>query len=267
MTDLGYRIGDAWKFSWTTTGYYQDEVFDASASEFERSVAEIKVHGGIASPTVRWTFHRAWWMEAHASGERKRYADESNDGDMGEGGLRLGWAPTAKWEIKLIATRRWRGFDDRPRYNVAGFPLAGTELKIAEREGELRFDLTWDDAGRWRTTTRATLLDYRDNGSGYFNYRESRITQEVEFKGRRWRARLGGTARRKDFEVQTVGFGIAPPSRIKDDFSAELRLERKLTSHWTLFGEYSWERVRSNDFLAAYVVNEGLLGARWSWEK
>jgi hypothetical protein len=47
----------------------------------------------------------------------------------------------------------------------------------------------------------------------------------------------------------------------------EVRLERKLSARWTLVANYSWERSRSNDAIASYTVNEGLLGARWSWDK
>jgi hypothetical protein len=28
-----------------------------------------------------------------------------------------------------------------------------------------------------------------------------------------------------------------------------------------------WERNRSNEVIASYYLNEGLLGIRWSWEK
>ena len=70
-----------------------------------------------------------------------------------------------------------------------------------------------------------------------------------------------------EFDVQTVGLGIAPPARIKDEYNLEGRVERKLTDRWTIFAALTWERSRSNDRVASYRVNEGLLGVRWSWEK
>ena len=67
--------------------------------------------------------------------------------------------------------------------------------------------------------------------------------------------------------MQTVGFGLAPPPRVRDEFTAELRAERQVTKRWAIFVRFEWERSRSNDPLSCYVVNEGLLGVRWSWDK
>lgn len=267
QTEFGYRFGETLKLSLPVTGYYSDQVFDVSDTDVERLVAKLKVTGAMAGPLARWTLDPAWWLEAQAVGETKRYADRSNDGGVGEGALRLGWKPGGRVELRLAAMQRWRDFDHRARYTAAGRELAGTQLKIAEREYQVRGDITWDAAGKWRSLTRAGVMAYRDNGSGYFNFREQRAGHELEWKGGVWSARLGGEAKRIDFHVQTVGFGIAPPPRIKDEFHAELHVERKLGRTWTALAEYTWERSRSNDAIASYVANEGLLGLRWSWEK
>jgi hypothetical protein len=140
-------------------------------------------------------------------------------------------------------------------------------LKIAEREGEFRFDIAWDEAARWQTTTRASLLDYRDNGSGYFNFREQRVAQELEWDAEPWLVSIAGSASRIDYEAQKVGLGIDPPARLRDEYGGRFQVARKLNSRWTIYGGYTWERCRSNDPLASYTVNEGLLGMRWSWEK
>jgi len=127
--------------------------------------------------------------------------------------------------------------------------------------------VTWDAAARWKTTTQAGTLRYRDNGSGYFNYHQRKLEQTLEWTTDQWLVRLEGSARRLEFGVQTVGLGIYPPARIKEEFIAQLRVERKISSRWTAFAEYDWERSRCNDLIAAYRVNQGLLGAKWSWEK
>jgi len=267
QTEVGYRTGEAWKFSLPITGYHYDQVFDVSDTDVERLVAELKVSGLMVGPAVRWAFHPAWWFEAQAVGERKRYADRVNDGRVGETAARLGWKRGERFEARLAGSERWRDFDLRSQYSSAGRELAGLPLKIRETEGELRFDVRWDLAGRWQTVTRTNVLRYRDNGSGYFSYREKKISHELEWNSENWRIRLGGTARRIDFEVQTVGFGLEPPPRVKDEFDAELRLERKLARRWTGLAGYTWERSRSNDTVASYIVNEGWLGLRWSWER
>ncbi len=266
QSDLGYRLNDRLKLSLPLTGYYSDQLFDVSDTEIERLVAEIEVRGAIAGPTLRWNLRPEWWIEAQAAGEQKSYADGSNDGDVGEGTLRLGWT-RGGWEARLIGTERWRAFDRRAQYSAAGRELVGTSLRIAERAGEFRLDVPWGRTGAWRTRTRARVLSYRDNGSGYFDFRKRTVGQELEWKTAAWLLRLSGSAARIDYLIQTVGLGINPPARLKDEFDVSLRLERSLSKSWTAVAGFAWERGRSNDPVASYRMNEGLLGLRWSWEK
>ena len=267
QAEPAYRVGETLKFALPLTGYYYDQVFDVSDTDVERLVAELKVTGMMVGPTVRWDFHPSWWIEGQGVAQQKRYMDRVNDGDIGEGSVRLGWTRGSWFEARLSGTQRWRDFDSRAQYSSAGRELVDTHLKIAEREGEVRFDVTWDEAARWETTTRMSLLHYRDNGSGYFNYREEKIAHELEWNSEPWLVRIGGSASRIDFGVQTVGLGINPPARLRDEYAGEFHVARKLNPRWTIFGGYTWERSRSNDSIASYTVNEGLLGVRWNWEK
>lgn len=267
QVEPGYRVLEKVKVALPVTGYYYDQVFDVSDTDVDRRVAELKVRGLMTGPTVRWEFLPAWWIEGQGSGHRKWFADRVNDARVGEGGLRLGWKPGARVEARVSGGQRWRKFDRRAQYSAAGRELPDTVLKVSEREWEGQIQITLDRAGQWQTTTRVSGLHYRDNGSGYFNYREQRIAQELEWRTDTWRVRLGGSASRLDFAVQKAGIGIDPPARIKDEFTAEARAERRLSVRWTLLGSYAWERSRSNDAFASYRVNEGLLGLRWRWEK
>jgi hypothetical protein len=262
-----YRVGETLRFALPFTGNYYDQVFDVSDTDVERLVAELKVTGVMVGPMMRWDLHPSWWLEAQGVAQRKRYDDHVYDGDIGEGALRLGWTRGGWFEARVTGAQRWRDFNSRTQYSSAGRELPDTALKIAEREGELRFDVTWDEAARWETCTRVSVLSYRDNGSGYFNYREERVAHDIEWNAEWWQLRIGGSASRVEFDVQTVGIGIDPPARVRDEFMGELHLGRKLNDRWTIFGGFTWERCRSNDPIASYTVNEGLLGVRWSWEK
>lgn len=267
QTEPAYRLGETLRFALPVTGYYYDQVFDVSDTEVERLVAELKVTGVMLGPSVRWDFNPAWWIEAQGVVQRKRYDDRVNDGDVGEGSVRLGWTHGGWLEARLTGARRWRDFESRTQFSSAGRELLGTALKVSEREAEARFDISWDAASRWETSTRLSVLHYRDNGSGYFNYREHKVAQDLEWTAEPWLVRIGGSASRIDFGVQTVGLGINPPGRLRDEYTGEVRVDRKLNPRWTIFGGYIWERTRSNDAVASYTVNEGLLGVRWSWEK
>jgi len=266
-TEPAYRLGKKWRLGLPLTGFYYDQVFDQSDTDVERLIARTKVEGVMAGPTVRWDFHPSWWIEAQAVGQKKRYEDGSNDGRTGEGNLSLAWSAGSRFEATISGGRRWRDFAQRSQYSASGRELPGTELKISEREGELRFDIWWDEATRWKTTTRASHLRYRDNGSGFFDFREEKVAQELKWTDGPWLVRVKGSASRLDFGVQTVGVGIDPPSRVKDEFTGDFHIERQLSKRWTVFGTYMWERSRSNDEFTSYTMNEGLLGIRWSWEK
>ncbi len=267
LSEAGYRLIETLKVSLPVTGYYYDQVFDSSETELRRDVAELKVSGIIIGPMVRWMYHPAAWLETQIGGERKLYRDGFNNSSIGDFALRMGWKRGERFKVRVAGVERQRRFDERAQYSRAGRELNGTELKVREREGELRFDWTLDRAGQWTTSTRFGLLRYEDNGSGYFGHERRQVAHEVEWENERWLFRVGGTAGRIDFEVQTVGVGVDLPARLADDYSAELRIERMLNSRWTVFSAYNWERRRSNDPIASYRMNEGLLGVRWSWER
>lgn len=267
MTEGSYRFTDAVKLSLPLTGYFYDQVFDASETELRRDVAALKVSGVIVAPTLRWDFLSNTWLEGQVGGERKSYQDRVNDSAIRDASVRLGRKLGQRVEVRSSATERRRKFDERAQYSLAGRELVGTELKVREREAEVRLDWTIDPDGKWKSTTRFGWLRYADNGSGYFNYGQKRLVQELDWKTGDWLLRLSGTAGRIDFKVQTVGVGVDLPFRSADDYAAEFKIERKLSQRWTGLAAYTWERRRSNDPISSYRMNEGLLGARWSWER
>jgi hypothetical protein len=262
-----YSIEETFRFTYSLQGIYLDEVTDVSDTDVQRVVAEQQITGGSTGPTLRWS-PRPWgWLEVQALGKRDSFHDGFYNAKIGEGTARLGWTPRERIELSVAVTDRRRRFDQRPQYSLGGRPVDDTLLVVTEREREARLTLKWGAAARWRTSTRLADVDYRDNGSGYFDYRQKKLMQTLEWRGERWRVSVEAMAKRRDFDKQTVGIGVEPPARLIDDYSAALRVERKLSAKWTVLFGYAWERSRSNDTIATYRVNEGLLGARWSWEK
>ncbi len=262
-----WHQGEVFQFAFDLQGYYQDQIFDVSDTELQRIVAQLKVAGAIAGPTVRWRFLPWLWLEGRAVRNRRSYRETEFDHTMDVGAARLGWRPGSQFELSLAGTERARRYDSHPQYSVSGRPLTGTLLKILEREAELRTDITWDKAEHWKTTTFAGRCDFRDNGSGYSNYREGRLEQDLDWAAGNWLIHAEGEAKHQLYAVQTVGLGLNPAPRVKDIFAAQVRVERKLGERWTLYGEFNWERNRCNDPIASYNMNEGLLGVRWNWEK
>lgn len=265
--ELGWRPGPQWELQFPVTGYFDDKVFDQSDTEVERLTAVLRVLGAIAGPNLRWDFHRSAWLEVNAAAQRDVYADGSNDGWTRHGGLRLNVSLSRGWETGAGVNSRWRAFDSREQYSASGRILPGTSLRSREDEYEVRMARKWGTAEPWKAGFRCSFLDCRDNGSGYFDRREWQVEPELEWKPAGWRLLLRTAARRVEFGIQTVGVGLNPSPRIRDEYEAELRVERRCSEKWSMIGGFRWERARSNERVASYEVNEGLLGARWSWER
>jgi len=266
-TELGVRPIEALRLTMPITAYYNDRVLDVSDSEADRVVAKLKETGAMIAPTVRWAFHPDWWLEGQARGEKRYEDDRAYNSRVGEGTLRLNWSHWDWLKLEVSAAERWRDFVDRRQFSAAGRELAGTTLKFSEESEEFRAEFSGGAESNWKTSTRFMLRRYRDNGSGYFSYHERGVGQDFEWKPARWTVRAGATAYRVNYDVQTVGLGLNPTPRLRDEFAADVRVDRELSTQWSVFAAYKWERWRSNDRIASYVMNEGLLGLRRSWEK
>ena len=267
LTDFSYRIRHTWKLSLGASGYYFDQIFDSSNTDLQLLPTEVKKSGVSVGPRVRWSPQSWWWIEARGEGKRETFPDGGNNRSIGESRLRLGWRPGARAEFTLTGWARRFHYDRHEQYTASGNLEVDSLLRVNEREAEAALDLTLDSSERWKTATRAGGLRYTDNGSGFLNYRYRQVEQELSWTGEKWMFTCDGRVRRVEFEFQTVGIGVAPPDRIRDEFVTHLRIERKLGRRWTAYAEYTWERNRSNDELASYILNEGLLGLRWNWEK
>ena len=261
-----HRLGDWLKFGVDLRGIYSDEIYDVSDSDLVRAVVQQQRLAGTGGAHLRLT-PRPWiFCEVQGLGTRDRYDDHFDDAKLGEGAVRLGLDFREHVELSVGATERRRHYDQRVQYTLGGRPLSSL-LAISEREHDVKLETNWGEVNRWSTVTQFGELEYDDNSTGYFNYRRKFAAQKIEWRNALWRLAFSGAAKRSDYEFQTQGSGLEPPPRLKDYFEARLRLERKLGERWTLYAVYTWERSRSNDPLAEYRLNEGLLGARWSWEK
>ncbi|HVU32766.1 MAG TPA: hypothetical protein VHE61_04985, partial [Opitutaceae bacterium] len=266
--------GLEWRYLWPDVlnlnldaqGYYLDQVFDVSDTDVTRLVAELQLTGIKVGPTLRVSLRPWLWLEGSVKGDRQKFRDGANDARVVESYVRLGWQPSDRFELSLAGWQRRRGYDRHPRYKSNGAVDIGV-LVVHERELEGRVVATWGHSGHWKTRTRAGGLEYIDNGAGFLNYRQHHAGQEFDWSAGDWLVHAEATAARKVYQLQTVGRGIAVTPEVKEEFDAQLRIERKVAHRWTIYAEYDWERSRSNDEIASYRMNEGLLGARWSWEK
>lgn len=250
----------------TIEGYHMDQVFDVSSSDAERITARLNMRGATTTTSLRWRPRADTYAEIKPGLQRDRYDDHSDDNWQRFARIAVGHVLYGG-RIDLTAAFQLlrRDYDGRPRYTVAGRPLVGTDLDFDQREGELAAVVAWDSAKTWKSTTAVSAGNNRDNGSGYFDYDRRSLRQEISWSGKVWKCSLTGRLGRFDYGVQTVGIGINPPKRRKDEFLARLRVERSLGQRVTAYAEAHWEQSHSNDPLASYRSRALFSGLGWSF--
>ncbi len=236
-----YRNREAFSFTLDGQGYYLDQIFDVSDTEKTRVVAELRVTGMKAGPTVHWAFVPWMWIEASGTVAQERFQGGVNNAQITAPVARVGWRPVDRIDFSVAASEHRRDYDTHPQYTAFGtVDTGGGVLAITEKEIEGRLDAAWGAARHWKTRTRAGRLRYHDNGSGFFNYWQRSVGQEVDWTAGRWSVEAEGNAARKIYDLQVVGRGLQTSPVLKEEYSTRLRVERKLTAAWSIYTEFDW---------------------------
>jgi len=246
----------------TAQGYFQDQVFDLSATEAERLVARLRVQGLMAGGEVRVSPSSVISLTAFGQGHRSDYREFAEDFDEGKAGGRLIWTPSGQVTLTASLLSRRRDYAERSEYTAGGRPLTGTLLSLTQQEAELKAQFS---RAAWSASLVVLGLENRDYASGYFDYDERRARLAVTWKKDRWLYSLEGAGVRYLYRVQTVGTGFDPPKRKRDDTEVLFRAERSLRESWTLFAESRWERSRSNEENASYATKALLAGVGFTF--
>lgn len=246
-------------------GYWQDAVIDLSESEAIRVVAPTRVRGGFVAFAPRLTLPAGFRVDAKVQVRRNDYRGYAGDYDEVTGGARIGWERSDTLALSAAWYELRRDYDQRMTFTAGGRPLPGTQLHFRQRDGELTARTTWNWGGEWTLVANAGRMENRDRASGYFDYTQKRAGLDLAWEWGVWNATLAAEGRRTDYRTQTVGAGIAPPSRFAEDFSTLLRVEREIDARWSVFAEHRWERSRSNETDFGYRVNTLLGGIQRSF--
>lgn len=253
---------DAFRLSLKATGYLQDMVIDLSETEAMRVVAPTRVRGAYVTATPRIKLPAGFILEPMARVKRTDYREFPGDYDEAIGGGRLEWRRGEALFVSVAAFEHRRRYAERAQYTAGGRALPGTRLRFQQRVGEAKIGGGWTAAGRWNVAATIGRLENRDEASGYFDYDQDRARVEAGWSAGLWRVSFDGETKRMEYLVQTVGAGIAPPSRIADDHDLALRVQREMNDNWIWFVEHRWERSRSNEVEFSYRANTALGGVQ-----
>lgn len=252
----------SWRVALKVDGFQQDMVSDLSETEAVRTVLATRVRGAFATFAPRLELPAGLALEPFTQVKRIAYSAVPGDYDESRTGVRLEREGSGRLTLALLAVTQDRRFATRQQHTAGGRPLAGTRLRFRQQELSLRAGTRWNATGEWKAAVTAGGGRLRDGASGFFDHDQRHVRAEVGWRPGDWHLLLEAEARRAEYLVQTVGSGIAPPPRIADGHTSRLRVERALGGGWGTFGEFTWERVRSNEREFSYRAHGALAGVQ-----
>lgn len=245
--------------------YYMDQVYDLSPDIGHRFVAKMRVRGASGILYSRITLPRGWEIEPSVQERGTDYYDFSEDYSESKTGVRIRWRNEARFEAGVAIYDHRRAYRDRVNYTAGGRALPGTELRFHQTAVEANVSWTRQWHGRWSVSPAWAYVENRDRAFGFFDYDQRRMRLDAGWEGERWRVELEASAGRYDYRVQTVDVGIAPPARMREDFTFGVTIDYTFNSRWTVLARHGWERSRTNESHASYRINSVSSGIAWSF--
>lgn len=261
-------------FHWLTTDWsklslkgqviYQDQVLDMSAYESETYIGQVQVFSYNFDPVWEVSLTRDLTVALTGIARADRFRQGPDDFEDFGGRFGVGYRLGLWGELDLRYTALTRDFATRNQYTAGGRPLIGTSLSVDQRNAELRFKIGTGSSAQWKLRTKLAWLEYRDNGSGYFDYDRSTFGLELTWAPGPWRFTLGGDYHRYDYLIQTVWVGQLE-KRKKDDIYGNLRMERRLTESLRWHIEGTWESSDTNAAYGTYDAGNLFTGIDWTF--
>lgn len=245
--------------------FYLDQVYDLSPDLARRFVAKMRVRGASGAFQARLTLPRGWEIEPMVQERSTDYFDFTEDFSETKTGVRLRWRSGARLEAGAAIYDHRRAYRDRVNYTAGGRALPGTKLRFEQTSAEANMAWSWTWRGAWSVSPSWIYLENRDRASGFFDYDQRRMRLDIAWESGRCRVDLAASAGRYDYRVQTVGMGLVPPARLREDFTAGIAIEYALREGWKAIGRYDWERSRTNETNASYRLNTVSSGVAWSF--
>jgi hypothetical protein len=259
VAQVSKTLASEWKSTLGLNYMYQNQVFDLSAT-YTTNVSIGQILGHTAMPRLGLQKSLgSFSIEAEISGTRQ-WLEEPLD-DYWQYGPRVVVGHAWKRGSELTISYQYSplDYDSRPQADGAGEAITNSSLALTINSADLAFTHVWDEEAHWRTITSLGYGTTTDNGSGFYDYRDYRLSQHLRFQDGKWevngRARLGYS----DYETQTVSLDDSA-RRYRTSVGLSLRVERKLTRNLKAHATYTWDRSISNLEFDDYEVNVVMAG-------
>lgn len=264
IAKLQKEFASVWEAALGIEYFYQDQVFDVSATEADLTTVQLKAHALRGVPGIQRKLGEHYRLKLEFPASRQ-YLREPLD-DYWEGGPKLVFEREYGRRSSAFVSYQYeqRFYDSRLKTDRAGEPIANSLLQFEQHEFELGNRHYWDQQRRWRSDTKFNVELNLDNGAGYFDYERYQFSQQLRYSSQSWMIRGQAKVTYYDYSVQT----IAPESSETREFTTLgflLRGEKNLTKSLKLFAEYDYEQAFSNRPFHEYRANTIQAGVDWEF--
>jgi hypothetical protein len=258
--------------AWLAAEYaYQDQFLDvafldASVAAAGVTVLATAVRGHTLSlrPGASLDLSSQWSLALEAPMTRQFYDAPLDDYWRAGSKLTLGYSYGRSSQLSLSYEPAWRLYDSDPALTSTGDPIPGTRRERFQQEATMTWRQHWDEAKRWRTTTKLGGRLSQENAGGYADHALLSASAQLRYRARPWELCAEGRVRRFAYDSQP--FSPEDPSpRRRTEWSATLRVERQFGQHLTVAASYEHEETLSNDVWETYTVNTVSGSLQWAF--
>ena len=246
---------------------YQDQVIDMSETAGNTRIGQVQVLSFSTDPEWEVAFGENLNLAIAGLFRIDHYRDRPEDFQDIGGQIHAGYKLGLWGDFDLSYTAFRRDYTDRIQYTPGGRPEPEKKLKADLRQVDGRFDLRFSPESEWKIKARAGYLEYRDNGSGYFDYDRSRIGLDLTWTPGPWRFLLRGSFTRFDYKLQTLWNDDAGrlEKREKEDLYGQFRIERNLSEALRWHLDIEGEQSVTNDYYGSYDSAAVYSGVSWTF--
>lgn len=239
---------------------YQNQILDASTTEFDLSIVPARGHTATLEPGWSWSLGRAGALELELPVSRQWYEQPLDS--YWEAALRPGWtrkSASGRTRFAVTYEAQWRPYDTRRQVSADGFLVPDTRLRYFQQGVALEWRQDWDRHDRWHSTVKLAFDRNSDNGAGYFDYDRWYARGRLRYEAGPWEVSTRLSAAFYDYDLQRAN-GPDSGRRHKLLLTAELKVSRELGGRFKAFLEGAHEESLANDDTDEYAVNRVVTG-------
>lgn len=254
-----YELAPDWILGGNLQYLFINQIMDASLTEGDFGVVQVKGHSVGAKPVVRWKPNTSTWLDLEPLLTRQWFEEPLDDYWEAGPKLTLGIDYGRRSELSLAGEFVRRDYDSRAITDSQGYDLPGESLRF----DQVRFELTqrhhWDQARHWRTQTRLSYEKSRDNGSGYYDYNKLGVAGSLRWTRGDWLCEAGARVSQYRYDSQTLTTRL-DETKERVLLVSRARIEYDLSKHWKLYAEAEYEVSHSNEPSDNYDVTTARAG-------